>query len=101
MINKKRNRSKYQTDYRRNKIEKLKILFGGKCSICGYDKCLDALDFHHVNPEDKSFSLREFRGRAYKTQLEEAKKCVLICSNFLICSNCHREIHYKKSKSEL
>ena len=22
---------------------------GGKCAKCGYDKCTDALDFHHEN----------------------------------------------------
>ena len=83
----KRDRSAYQSKYRKDKIIRLKQYFGGKCSICGYDKCLDALDFHHTDPTTKLFSLRQFRGRAYATQLAEAEKCELICSN------CHREIH--------
>ena len=24
-----------------------------KCQKCGYDKCAEALDFHHINPEEK------------------------------------------------
>src|ERR1035441_10809210 len=31
----------------------LKNLAGGKCSICGYDRCLYALDFHHLDPDKK------------------------------------------------
>ena len=30
---------------------------GGKCEICGYDKNLSALEFHHVNPENKEFAV--------------------------------------------
>lgn len=86
----KRKRSAYQSKYRKDKIKRLKMYFGGKCAICGYAKCLDALDFHHLNPEEKLFSLRSFRGRAYATQLAEAKKCTLICAN------CHRELHSKE-----
>ena len=25
----------------------------GKCEICGYDKCIDALEFHHLDPQKK------------------------------------------------
>ena len=32
---------------------------GSKCEICGYDKCTDALVFHHKNPEEKDFGLAE------------------------------------------
>ena len=30
---------------------------GGKCEICGYNKNLSALEFHHINSKDKSFSI--------------------------------------------
>lgn len=23
---------------------------GGKCQCCGYDKCIQALEFHHIDP---------------------------------------------------
>ncbi len=66
--------------------------FGGSCKICGYNKCVGALEFHHENPNDKSFGLSS-RGltRSFKKALEEAKKCILVCAN------CHREIEYNKN----
>ena len=32
---------------------------GSKCEICGYNKCPEALDFHHKNPKEKDFSLSD------------------------------------------
>ena len=61
---------------------------GGECSVCGYDQCNAALDFHHTDPETKSFALGAYRGTAINSEvLAELEKCVLLCSN------CHREVH--------
>ena len=30
---------------------------GGKCLLCGYARCQEALHFHHVDPESKAFHL--------------------------------------------
>jgi len=62
---------------------------GGKCEICGYNKCLGALDFHHLNPNEKDFSISD---SSKYHNLEEMKKEVDKC--ILVCANCHREIHY-------
>jgi hypothetical protein len=63
--------------------------FGGKCQICGYSKCLAALEFHHVDPSDKKFSPSSIiRRLKWEDALEELQKCILICAN------CHREFHY-------
>lgn len=67
-------------------------LKGGKCEICNYNKCFSALDFHHVDPKNKSFGIATFRGSLHSDEsLERLKaeldKCVLVCAN------CHREIH--------
>ena len=59
---------------------------GGKCEKCGYDKYLGALDFHHINPEEKEMTIGD-RNFKLKECIEETKKCILICSN------CHRELH--------
>jgi len=61
------------------------------CAICGYTKCDDALEFHHVNPKDKKFNLatRSFN-RVNKNIVNEINKCILLCAN------CHREIHANK-----
>ena len=64
--------------------------FGGKCQICGYDKCISALDFHHVDKtskkENPAYVIMRWSWKKAKTELE---KCILVCSN------CHREIHFK------
>jgi len=61
---------------------------GAKCEKCGYDKCMEALEFHHLNESDKNFGLSE-KGyaRSWKRIEKELKKCVLLCAN------CHREVH--------
>ena len=62
---------------------------GGKCSVCGYNKCLRALTFHHCK-DKKKFEIGTAMARRTYTieQLkEEADKCILVCFN------CHMEIH--------
>lgn len=60
---------------------------GGKCSQCGYSKCDSALEFHHLDPKEKDFSLSSGRLRKFEDSKEELDKCILVCA----C--CHREIH--------
>ena len=69
-----------------NSVHQLKMLYGGSCKLCGYSKCLKALDFHHVNSSDKIFEISSSRG-CIKKMAVEARKCILICAN------CHRELH--------
>lgn len=60
---------------------------GGKCEICGYSKCIDALDFHHNNGE-KNFQISGGnRGMSMEKLKKEADSCMLLCAN------CHREVH--------
>lgn len=79
---------------RKNKIQLVNYK-GGKCEICGYDKCIDALEFHHINEETKSFEISNGNIRSLKDLKKEADKCILVCSN------CHKEIHAKKREEEL
>ncbi len=74
---------------RRKKIKEMAVMYkGGKCEFCGYSKYLGALEFHHINPEDKSFGLSlDGLTRSWARVLIEVDKCILVCSN------CHREIH--------
>lgn len=60
---------------------------GGRCAKCGYDKCMDALDFHHLNASDKSFGIAANLTRKWEDLQTELDKCVLLCAN------CHRELH--------
>lgn len=81
-----------QNNYQRvkNSRERLKqrllYVMGEKCSICGYDKCSQALEFHHINPENKSFNIGQNTNLATEKALNEARKCILLCAN------CHREV---------
>lgn len=85
------NRNIYKNQKIRGLKRKLEIVnsLGGGCSICKYDKNLSALEFHHVNPNEKGFELdlRKLANTNLTLIKEELKKCILVCSN------CHREIH--------
>lgn len=73
---------------RNKRMIKLVNLLGGGCWVCGYDDCIQALDFHHMNPEQKSFQLssREMQ-YSWDRIWNEAQKCCLLCCR------CHREFH--------
>ncbi len=64
---------------------------GGKCERCGYNKSLYALHFHHVNPNEKDFSLSEYFKKSSKIDMDLFKKEIDKC--ILVCANCHAEIH--------
>lgn len=74
----------------RGLIKKARIVkeSGGKCSVCGYDKNLSSLTFHHLEPDKKSFPLdtRAFANRKHSLLMEEVKKCIVVCRN------CHGEV---------
>lgn len=59
---------------------------GGKCQVCDYDKCLWALQFHHLDRKEKKFEIGSKNNRSVAKLREEVKKCVLLCSN------CHFEV---------
>lgn len=64
--------------------------FGGGCLKCGYKKNISALEFHHINPEEKLFNIDSRALSNYNIEVirKELKKCILLCSN------CHQETHY-------
>ena len=80
------------TRWRRNTKEKLVEYKGGKCKVCGYDKCIDALEFHHRDPSKKDFSISG-KTWSYEKLQAEVDKCDLVCSN------CHRELHNEQKIS--
>lgn len=73
---------------RRRKVKATLIEeFGGRCVICGYEGTPRALHFHHVDPATKSFGVAAAGvTRSIARMREEARKCVLLCSN------CHAEV---------
>ena len=82
-----------QNKNRYRKRSEYKLQAGGKCQICGYNKCLEALHFHHKTPSEKNFSISEaIWGVKKKISDKEIKKEIQKC--ILLCANCHYEMHY-------
>jgi transposase len=73
---------------RRRRVKEILVAeAGGACHLCGYDRYVGALHFHHLDPSDKAFGLA-YRGaaRSLARSRAEAAKCVLLCAN------CHAEV---------
>jgi predicted nucleic acid-binding Zn ribbon protein len=81
----------YEAQKRRGLARKLDLIrsAGSRCSICGYDKNLAALVFHHTDLAKKDFKLdmRSLSNRKLEPVLSEINKCILVCAN------CHAELH--------
>lgn len=83
---------KCQTLYVHQKRQKTKrdaIAYkGGCCNLCGYNKCVAALEFHHLDPLFKEFEIcSSLHNKSAETMQKELDKCILLCAN------CHREEH--------
>ena len=67
------------------------------CDICGYNKCPNALEWHHIG-DDKGFNPGDILTKGTVSSLElyrqETKKCILVCAN------CHRELHWSDENKE-
>jgi len=79
---------------RRNQLKQKAVDYlGGKCELCGYDRCLGSLHFHHKDPKQKDFCIGTCKTTyGWDRTQQELDKC------FLVCANCHGEIHWKRSK---
>lgn len=82
-------RSKAVLDWRRRTKTRIISAMGGHCALCGYSRCPDALELHHLDPDTKDFGLSGVRAnpKSWANIVAELRKCVLLCSN------CHREVH--------
>lgn len=74
----------------KERIAKYKLAHG--CAVCSYSRCLEALEFHHVDGREKngveqSIGKMAHRGMSWGRIEEELKKCMVLCAN------CHREVH--------
>lgn len=72
------------------KIEAIKYL-GSKCNNCSVsypNYPYVVFDFHHLDPTIKQFDWDKMKLQSEKNLFKELDKCILLCSN------CHRIIHY-------
>ena len=84
----------YVPGWRARTKQRLSDAFDNKCAICGgtFPPCV--FDFHHLDPDTLVFRLSEIRKHAisWKRIVKEVRKCIMVCSN------CHRQIHYNNKK---
>lgn len=59
---------------------------GSKCLVCGYNRSIRVLQFHHIDPKSKEFGISGST-KSFEKLKPELDKCVLLCSN------CHGEVH--------
>jgi hypothetical protein len=73
-----------------NRIKKAYVTLLKKregCKICGYNKCSQALSYHHLSGSKKGWEINEMNRRSIVEFHKEIRKCILVCAN------CHAEIH--------
>lgn len=74
--------------FRQNIKLKSVAALGGACRGCGFSAPVDALEFHHLDPNAKDFAISvDGVPRSWARIEAELAKCVLLCAN------CHRETH--------
>lgn len=72
---------------RRRKLKAILVAdAGGSCCVCGYDRYVGALEFHHLERSEKRLEISYGVALSLQSLREEASKCVLLCSN------CHAEV---------
>lgn len=64
------------------------------CAKCG-EKRFYLLDFHHIHPEEKKFTISDASNTKIETLQKELDKCILLCAN------CHREFHWLNQKNNI
>ncbi len=60
---------------------------GGCCLTCEYSGCVEALDFHHLDPDVKTDGIARLYLAKPSILQAELDKCVLLCCR------CHAEVH--------
>jgi hypothetical protein len=83
----KRCRADSVTRHRRKLKEVLVEEAGGCCIVCGYDRSYRALEFHHLDPQEKRLQMS---ANGVTLSLDALRAEVLKC--VLLCSNCHAEV---------
>lgn len=74
-------------DYRRRTKQRGLTYKGSVCIVCGYNRSVRSLHFHHLDPNEKDMGVSSGNTIAWKRLKKELDKCVLLCSN------CHGEVH--------
>lgn len=73
-----------RSDFKR---QYLQSYYDGGCECCGFNKCIEVLEFHHRDPSEKEFSPANIMHIKSGKREQELEKCDVLCSN------CHRGFH--------
>lgn len=78
-----------QAIQRQQKLKRRCVEYKGSCcQSCGYSKYIGALEFHHIEPQHKDFTISHLGRTSFDDKVKaELDKCILLCAN------CHRETH--------
>lgn len=57
------------------------------CAVCGYSRCIKALDAHHLHSKVALVSKLAAGTSSLRRLNAELDKCIVLCAN------CHRELH--------
>lgn len=93
-----KNKQKHLKYIRNNETNKKKwldeIKSNFKCSRC-QENHIACLDFHHIDPKSKEIGIAIALQKNWSKEriLEEINKCIVLCSN------CHRKLHYDEKRS--
>lgn len=78
----------YMLDYMNRRHAKHRAMgherLGGVCVECG---TTEGLDFHHIDPATKAFTIASHLGQSWKRLVVEIDKCELLCRD------CHTDHH--------
>lgn len=92
---------KRNPDYQRKQKDKIYSYINYKklqsgCIKCGYNRCPQALHYHHIDPASKVKSVAKMivDQRPILKIEEEIQKCILLCAN------CHQETHYSREETD-
>ena len=79
-----------QNRWKRKRKQRAIDYKGGVCSRCGYSICINALEFHHLDPTNKEAAISTYlrNKKNWKSMKIELDKCILLCANS------HRELHF-------
>jgi len=91
-------------EQRREEKRLLVETFGGRCQSCGYDKCIQALEFHHKDRNQKKDFLKD-KPRTAKFRFDILKlEIISFPERFtLLCANCHVEVEsdFRRSRGDM
>ena len=89
--------SKNHRDTRREFLDIIKLEEG--CQTCGYNGHPRALQFDHINPAEKLFTIADLLTCSMDKLLTELEKCRVLCAN---CHSIHswQEQHWKSKDKE-